>query len=224
MREAVPENRKRAAYYIWASDSEERTGSQFGEFAYVAHNAGWTLVASYKDIGSERPRFDQLMRDTAERKFDVAWSIDRLGRNLQELLANLVQLHSAGVDLYLKEQAVDTTKPEGRTVFQMARIFADAEGAMRRQDLRVGIARARQSGKRLGRPQIDPGRAAAIRASLADGLSIRKAAKQHGVGISTVQRLKKSAVSGSAANASPREGPVLPTERRVHTAGASGAK
>jgi len=45
----------------------------------------------------------------------------------------------------------------------------------------------------LGRPQIDLERNEAIRESLASGLSIRKTAKLHGVGISTVQRLKKVA-------------------------------
>jgi DNA invertase Pin-like site-specific DNA recombinase len=106
----------------------------------------------------------------------------------------------------------------------MAGIFAEAERAMLRERLRAGIARSRQNGKRLGRPQIDPGRAAAIRASLAGGLSIRKAAEQHGVGISTVQRLKKSEGSYRPFGDASRRGPAAPTETRVHTAAASGAK
>jgi DNA invertase Pin-like site-specific DNA recombinase len=222
----MPETRKRAASYIWASRPEERTGLQTAEFIYVAHNAGWKVVAHYKDIGGERPEFDRMMRDTAERKFDVlmAWSIERLGRNLRDLVATLGQLQTAGVDLYLKEQTIDTTTPEGQALFQMAGIFADAEGAMRRQHLRAGIARARQSGKRLGRPQIDSGRAAAIRASLASGLSIRKAAKQHGVGISTVQRLKKGEGSHRPSGDASGRSLATPTETRVHTAAVSGAK
>ena len=43
-----------------------------------------------------------------------------------------------------------------------------------------------------GRPKTDATIVGAIRASLAAGISIRKAAKLHGVGISTVQRVKAS--------------------------------
>src|SRR5712692_1295236 len=166
----MTDTRKRAAIYIRASSPEERTGLQFAEFAYIANRAGWHLAAHYKDIddpgaqtGGERPQFDRMLRDAAQHKFDVlmTWSIERLGHSLQDLVTTLVQLQNAGVDLYLKEQAIDTTTAPGRALFQMAGIFAEAERAMRRERLRTGIARARQSGKRFGRPKIDSGRAGA---------------------------------------------------------------
>jgi hypothetical protein len=50
-----------------------------------------------------------------------------------------------------------------------------------------------RSGKPPGRPKTDAKVIAAVRASLAAGVSIRKAAKLHGVGVSTVQRIKASA-------------------------------
>lgn len=56
--------------------------------------------------------------------------------------------------------------------------------------VQAGIDRARAKGKRMGRPTVDTVTAAAVRASLAAGVSIRKAAALHRVGISTVQRLK----------------------------------
>ena len=55
------------------------------------------------------------------------------------------------------------------------------------------LARDIATGKPLGRPKTDAKAIAAIRTSLAAGVSIRKAAKLHGVGVSTVQRIKASA-------------------------------
>ena len=71
--------------------------------------------------------------------------------------------------------------------------FAEFERSMIRSRVQSGIDRAKASGKRLGRPTTDARVAAAVRASLAEGTSIRKAAEKHGVGISTVQRIKSAA-------------------------------
>jgi DNA invertase Pin-like site-specific DNA recombinase len=87
---------------------------------------------------------------------------------------------------------VDTTTPSGRVLFQAIGMFAEFERALARKRVQVGIARARKAGKRFGRPKIPPERAEAIRTSLGSGVSIRRTAKLHGVGITTVQRLKKA--------------------------------
>jgi hypothetical protein len=80
--------------------------------------------------------------------------------------------------------------------------FDDPPGRSRARPMiraraQAGVNRARQngsrSGKPLGRPKTDARVIAEIRASLATGVSIRKAAKLHGVGVSTVQRIKASA-------------------------------
>ena len=54
-------------------------------------------------------------------QFDVvaAWSVDRLGRSLQDLVAFLGELQGAGVDLYLDRQGIDTSTPAGKALFQM---------------------------------------------------------------------------------------------------------
>jgi hypothetical protein len=55
------------------------------------------------------------------RKIDMvaAWSIDRLGRSMQHLVGFLGELEAVGCDLYLHQQALDTTTPSGRAMFQM---------------------------------------------------------------------------------------------------------
>jgi DNA invertase Pin-like site-specific DNA recombinase len=191
---------KRAALYLRVSGRAPSNGVQIIELAHIAARAGWERAAIYRDrgiagakCGSEHPEFDRMLKDAARRQFDVlmAWSVDRLGHNLQDLAPTFTTLQQAGIDLYLKEQGVDTTTPSGKALFEMAGIFAAFERAMIRARVQAGIDRAREAG-RLGRPHIDPAVADAIQAGLASGLSIRKAAKLHGVGISTVQRLKKA--------------------------------
>jgi DNA invertase Pin-like site-specific DNA recombinase len=86
---------------------------------------------------------------------------------------------------------VDTTTPSGKALFQMMGVFSEFERAMIRERVLSGLARAKADGKTLGRPTIHPAKEAAIRADLRAGRAgIVKLAGLHGVGVSTVQRIK----------------------------------
>jgi DNA invertase Pin-like site-specific DNA recombinase len=41
----------------------------------------------------------------------MAWSVDRLGRSLQDLVGFLSELHALRIDLFLHQQGLDTTTP-----------------------------------------------------------------------------------------------------------------
>ena len=101
----------------------------------------------------KRPQFDWMLRNAVRGKFDIlaAWAVDRLGRSLQDLVATLGELRAAGIDLFLHQQAVDTTTPSGRAMFQMLGVFAEFERAMIQERVKAGLARARAAGKTLGR-------------------------------------------------------------------------
>jgi DNA invertase Pin-like site-specific DNA recombinase len=121
----------------------------------------------------------------------MAWSVDRLGRSLQDLVAFLSELHALKIDLFLHQQGLDTTTPAGKAMFQMMGVFAEFERAMIRERVRAGLDRARAQGKTLGRPTIDGKVEAAIAKALKKGKTgIRKLAALHGVGVGTVQRIK----------------------------------
>jgi DNA invertase Pin-like site-specific DNA recombinase len=55
----------------------------------------------------------------------AAWSVDRPGRSLQGLVGFLTELQALGCDLYLHQQALDTSTPSGRAMFQMCGVFAE---------------------------------------------------------------------------------------------------
>jgi DNA invertase Pin-like site-specific DNA recombinase len=92
--------------------------------AFLAGLAGGISGAKGRD---KRPQFDRMLRDAVRGRFDIlaAWAVDRLGRSLQDLVATLGELRAAGVDLFLHQQAVDTTTPSGRAMFQMLGVFAE---------------------------------------------------------------------------------------------------
>ena len=60
----------------------------------------------------------------------IAWSVDRLGRSLQDLVGFLSELHALKIDLFLRQQGLDTMTPAGKAMLQMIGIFAEFERAM----------------------------------------------------------------------------------------------
>ena len=125
------------------------------------------------------------------REIDVvmAWSVDRLGRSLQDLVAFLSELQASKVDLYLDRQGIDTTTPGGKALFQMMGVFAEFERAMIQERVHAGLARARKEGKRLGRPKVSRKVEQRIQAARAEGKGINRIATDLGVGSSTVRRV-----------------------------------
>jgi DNA invertase Pin-like site-specific DNA recombinase len=206
---------KRAVLYLRVSTVDQTTANQEQELRQVAERAGWEVTKVYKDHGisgakgrNGRPQFDALCRDAAGRRFDVvmAWSVDRLGRSLQDLVGFLAELHALKIDLFLKTQGIDTTTPGGKALFQMMGVFAEFERAMIQERVRAGLARARREGKRLGRPTLAADLKKRIEAALrAPGRTegVRKIAERLGVSPDTVQRISTEMrpFEGSAAAA-----------------------
>ena len=130
---------KRAALYLRVSTIDQTTANQERELRQVAERAGWVVDKVYKDHGisgskgrDKRPVFDALHKAAARREIDIvmAWSVDRLGRSLQDLVAFLSEIYAAGVDLFLHQQGLDTTTPAGKALFQMMGVFAEFERSM----------------------------------------------------------------------------------------------
>jgi DNA invertase Pin-like site-specific DNA recombinase len=190
----------RAALYLRVSTlNGQSTDNQRLELERVAERHGWQIVEVFEDAGisgarsrENRPAFDRMLRRAVRRDFDVilAWSVDRLGRSLQDLVAFLSEIHAKGVELYLHQQGIDTTTPSGKAMFQMMGVFAEFERAMMRERVLAGLKRARAKGKKLGRPMISPAKERAIREDLAAGLGFRRIMARHHVGTSVIQRIK----------------------------------
>ena len=189
---------KRVALYLRVSTKGQTVENQRRELEAVAERSGWTVVAVYEDAGisgakgrDKRPGLDRLLKDATRRQFDLiaAWSVDRLGRSLQDLAGTLNEVHSLGIDLYLHKQAIDTTTPAGKALFQMMGVFAEFEREMIRERINAGLARTRAKGTKLGRRPVAPSVEARIRALRADGMGMLKIGRELGIGTSVVQRV-----------------------------------
>ena len=199
---AKPVKPKRVAIYLRVSTAEQNTRNQRRELKAAAERHGWAVDGVYEDEGISgargrdgRPGLDLLIKAVTRREFDMvaAWSVDRLGRSLTDLLAVLGELHANDVGLYLHQQGLDTSTPSGRAMFQMMGVFAEFEHAMIRERVMAGLARARDEGTKLGRRPIeetDGRKAAAIRAALARKIGVRRIARDLGVGVGTVIRIR----------------------------------
>jgi DNA invertase Pin-like site-specific DNA recombinase len=198
----TPRRTRTAAIYARVSTDEQTTQNQIRQLREVAERAGWEVVETYTDKGisgakgrNGRPAFDEMCKDATRRKFDVvmAWSVDRLGRSLQDLISFLTEIHGQGVHLYLHQQAVDTTTPAGRALFQMMGVFAEFERAMIQERVKAGLQRAVAAGKRLGRPTLPPEKEKQILNLRKKGYGMLKIAREAGVGSSAVQRVLNAA-------------------------------
>ncbi len=170
------------------------------ELRTIAERRGWQVTEVYTDHGisgakgrGQRPGLDKLLQDATRHKFDVvmAWAIDRLGRSLIDLLGTIQHLEACGVDLFLEQQAIDTTTPAGRLMFQVCGAFAEFERSMIRQRVKLGLKRAVAQGKRLGRPSIDRDLERRAERELRKGTGIMKVAAKLGLGTGTVHRIKR---------------------------------
>jgi DNA invertase Pin-like site-specific DNA recombinase len=191
---------KRAAIYVRVSTDKQTVENQLRDLRQIAERRGWEMVEEYHDAGisgargrKDRPGLDKMLQDAQRRRFDVvmAWAIDRMGRSLIDLLGTIQTLEACGVDLYLDQQAIDTTTPAGKLMFQVTGAFAEFERSMIRQRVNAGLKRARDAGKQLGRPRIDPALEKRIQRQLQAGKGMLSVAKECGVGTGTVQRIAR---------------------------------
>ena len=114
--------------------------------------------------------------------------LDRLGRSLAELLATVALLKERGIALVSLEERLDTGSAAGELVFHVFGAIAHFERRLIAERTKDGIAAARARGKRPGRQPLDPDKIAAALKLVAAGLSPTMAARQLGLGRSTVYR------------------------------------
>lgn len=188
---------KRAALYLRVSKNEQTIDNQRLELERVAAARGWKIVSVFKDEGVSgsfgrgvRSQYDAMLKKGVQAQHDVvmAWDVSRLSRSLSDLVQTLEELHACGIDLYLHQQAIDTTTPAGKAMFQMCGVFAEFERSILSERVKAGLNRAKAQGKVLGRPV----KLANIKKLIEDrnsGRTIRELANIHNISIGKVHKL-----------------------------------
>jgi DNA invertase Pin-like site-specific DNA recombinase len=189
---------KRVAIYLRVSTTKQDTDNQRRELEAVAARSGWHVERVFEDAGisgakgrDKRPGLDAMLKAVNAKEIDMvaAWSVDRLGRSLTDLLGILQGLHDKGVDLFLHQQGLDTSTTAGKAMFQMLGVFAEFERGIIRERVNAGLARAKAKGMKLGRRPVKPSIETRIRELKATGMGILKIGRTIGIGTSVVQRV-----------------------------------
>jgi DNA invertase Pin-like site-specific DNA recombinase len=207
---------RRVGIYTRVSTGDQTTLNQERELRTWAERAGHSVVQVFEDQGisgtkgrDRRPAFDELLKAATRREIDMiaVWASDRLGRSLEHLIEVLTTIKDSGVALFIYTQAVDTTTPAGRALFQMLGVFAELERSLIVDRSNAGLARVKETLakdgeyttkkgkviKRLGRPGANPKKIEEARKLLKAGIGILKVAGATGLGTGTVHRLKREA-------------------------------
>ena len=184
------------ALYLRVSTSDQTVENQVAPLLAECERRGWTLVQRYTDAAvsgakASRPGLDLMLRDAARGEFSVvlAWSLDRLGRSLADLLQVSASLERAGCGLYLHRDNIDTTTASGRLYFSVMGALAQFERERLQERVHAGLDRARAEGKRLGRPPATEALVAKIEALILEGEPQRSIRKRLGVGQSLLAKV-----------------------------------
>jgi putative DNA-invertase from lambdoid prophage Rac len=159
-----------------------------------AAKRGWTIAVQVKEIGSgasDRERREMLLEAARRREIDVVlvWRLDRWGRSVPDLVATLQELTHLDVGFVSLTEALDLTTPAGRAMAGMLAVFAQFEHEILQERVRAGLAHARESGKRLGRPQTAALLSGQIRKLYRAGLSKSEIARGLHIGRTSVRRI-----------------------------------
>lgn len=154
---------KRVAIYarVSTSDKWQDLQTQILPLTQYALARERSIVETYTDTMSwskeSRPWYDQMMKDATRRKFDVVlvFRFDRASRSTKQLLSTLETLRVLWVDFVSYSEAIDTSTPAGQMMFTMISAFAQFERSIIQERVRAWMQRAKQQGKKIGRPKLE---------------------------------------------------------------------
>jgi putative DNA-invertase from lambdoid prophage Rac len=192
----------RAGLYTRVSTIDQQTlPMQNRAMREYAVRRGWTIALQVREVGSgaaKRDAREKLLESARRREIDVVlvWRLDRWGRSVTDLLTTLQELEHLGVGFVSLTEALDLTTPAGRAMAGLLAVFAEFEKEILSERTRAGLAHARQSGKRLGRPMTAGLQSTAIRKLYRAGVAKAEIARRLQIGRTSVRRILACSISG----------------------------
>ena len=190
----------RVAIYARVSTShhEQKPEIQTNELKRYCEARGWRNYEEFVDHGysggtDNRPGLKRLLAQARSREIDVivVTKLDRLFRSLKHLVTVLDEFSALGVQFIATKDAIDWTTPTGRLFTQILASLAEFEKELIRERTLAGLAHARATGKRLGRPTLHDHDE--IRRLRANGLSYRAIVRKLNAPMGVVTKAIKNA-------------------------------
>ena len=190
------------AIYTRVSTSDQTTQNQLMDLEEVIERNNWEVVEFYDEVISgtkgvdERFELARMLKDAQRKKFEklIIWSVDRLGRNLKNIIGVLSTLHESGIEVFSYKQGIDTSTTMGRSFMAITGIFAEIENDLRKERQSIGIKRAIAQGAKFGRkPKVNDRIRDEVVTLRSEGMSYRNIGKELGLTATTVQRAYRQA-------------------------------
>jgi len=148
--------------YARVSTSDQSTESQLLDLRRYTQDRGWQIFKEYVDEGisgtkDNRPALNELMNDAKKRRFDavLVWRFDRFARSTRHLINALEEFKNLGIDFVSFQENIDTSSPLGAAIFTIISAVAQLERDIISERVKAGLRRARENGKKIGRPRCD---------------------------------------------------------------------
>ena len=197
---ATHDSTPRVALYARVSTTDQSTDSQLLGLRRYVSERGWNLFKEYVDAGisgtkDSRSALNELMNDAKKRRFDVVlvWRFDRFARITKHLILALEEFKNLGIYFVSYQEYIDTSSPLGSAIFTIISAMAQLERDIIAERVKAGLRRAKENGKKLGRPESEVD-LRELRRLRTRGLSLRAIADQVGIFHTKVAKLLNSGV------------------------------
>jgi DNA invertase Pin-like site-specific DNA recombinase len=157
--------------------------------------AGCTRIFTDKASGAhvKRPQLTRCLASLHAGDVLVVWKLDRLGRSLCDLIVLLDDLKARDVAFRSLTEAIDTTTPTGRAMWQMVGILAELERSLIQERTKAGRVAAQVRGVKMGRkPLLSAPQVAHARKLLEEGERLVHVAQLLNVSRRTLERALKA--------------------------------
>lgn len=140
--------------YVRVSTNDQNNRSQIDQLVKY----GVEPAAIFEDKASgknmQRPGWINCWKELRGGDVLVVTAIDRLGRDLVEVVQTVKALHDKGVDLKVLSMDLDTRTATGRLIFAIIAAMAEWERELIVERTVNGLAAARARGKTGGRKEV----------------------------------------------------------------------
>ena len=174
--------------YARVSTQDQRPELQLDALA----GSGCEQVFQEKQSGKDkdRPELETCIKVLRTGDTLVVWRLDRLGRNLPDLVQIVTELEQRGVGFESLTEKIETDSAAGRLVFHVFAALSEFERNLIRERTQAGLAAARARGRAGGRkPKLDDQQVREIKALLRDpNIQVADVARRYGVSRTTLYK------------------------------------
>jgi DNA invertase Pin-like site-specific DNA recombinase len=157
--------------------------------ALKAAGCGWIYEDTTSGSKAERPGLAKTLDTLRDGDTLVVWKLDRLGRNVKDLLDFAGSLGERGIGFISLTDSIDTTTASGRFFFNVMASLAQMERELMVERTQAGLRAAREQGRVGGRKRVmTDSKIRSARKLLGQGIAPKDVAKDLGVSVPTLYR------------------------------------